>query len=53
MAEFAEIMKHREGGEGDRLEEVLHLARETAASERQDDFVYLMERALEINEEIR
>ncbi|MFD0589295.1 von Willebrand factor type A domain-containing protein [Paenibacillus sp. GCM10027627] len=53
VAEFAEIMKHREGGEGERLQEVLRLARETAASERQDDFVYLVERALEIDGSIR
>jgi len=49
VAEFAEIMKDREGMDEDRLEDVLRLARRTAASERQEEFVELVERAIEIN----
>jgi len=50
VAEFAEIMKEREGMDEDRLKAVLRMARKTAASERQKGFVELVERAIEINE---
>jgi len=50
VAEFAEIMKESEGEEGPRLEKVLSLARRTAASELQEGFVQLVERAIEIDE---
>jgi Ca-activated chloride channel family protein len=53
VAEFAEIMKEREGMDESRLEDVLRLARKTAASERQEEFVELVERTIEINGDLR
>jgi Ca-activated chloride channel family protein len=49
VAEFAKIIKEREEGEEGRLKDVLRLAQETAASERQQGFINLMERAIEID----
>ena len=50
VAEFAEIMKNREGNEEERLQDVLTLARRTASTERQDEFTDLVESAIEIGE---
>jgi len=52
VAEFAEIMKSREGNETERLQDVLKLARRTASTERQDEFTDLVESAIEISEQM-